>query len=272
MTKLRVLDLFSGIGGFSLGLERTGGFKTVAFCEIEEYPRKVLNKHWPKVPCHDDVRTLRAEPGSADIVCGGFPCQDISKAGKRAGVSGARSGLFRELVRTIRVVGPKYAIMENVADLLHRGMGDVCGELAEGGLRVEWDCVSAADVGAPHYRDRIWIVTHADTRQQPSRAVPSDGRRRKGQGKRVRHPANSDPVRELQPGWCFSHVWRRPFYGGQGSMEWRDHWRDRLSALCRVDDGVSRRLDEARPLGNAVTPDIPELIGRAILQAEGLTP
>jgi DNA (cytosine-5)-methyltransferase 1 len=259
--KLRVLDLFSGIGGFSLGLERTGGFETVAFCEIEPYPRAVLKKHWPKVPCYEDVRTLTAAPGSADIVCGGFPCQDISKAGKRAGTTGARSGLFRELVRTVRMVRPKYAIMENVADLVHRGMGDVCGELAESRLHAEWDCVSAADVGAPHYRD---------VRQQSLWPVSSDGRRRKGKGKGkgAWHSANADSQGELQPGWCFSYVWRRPVHSRAPSLGWGQHWRDCLGSLCRMDDGVSRRLDEAKPVGNAVCTAIPELIGRAILETE----
>lgn len=278
-SKLRVLDLFSGIGGFSLGLERTGGFETVAFCEIEPYPRAVLKKHWPGVPCYDDVRTLTADTlardGIAvDVICGGFPCQDVSKAGKRAGISGARSGLFWELVRAVRLVRPKYTILENVADLVHRGMGDVLGGLAESGLRVEWDCISARDVGAPHFRDRIWIVAYPDVREQQERAVSSDGRRGKGKGKGkgVRGDANANGLRKLQPGWCFSHIWGRPFYGGANLVGWREHWRDRLGALCRMDDGVSRRLDEAKPIGNSLLPDIPELIGKAILEAEGMTP
>jgi DNA (cytosine-5)-methyltransferase 1 len=120
---LRVLDLFSGIGGFSLGLERTGGFETVAFCEIEPFPRAVLKKHWPEVPCYEDVRTLTAERLAADgiavdVICGGFPCQDLSAAGKRAGLSGARSGLWGEICRLICEIGPRYAVMENVAGLL----------------------------------------------------------------------------------------------------------------------------------------------------------
>ena len=271
MTKLRVLDLFSGIGGFSLGLERSGGFETVAFCEIDAKCRAILRRHWPDVQQFDDVRTLgRVE---ADVVCGGFPCQDISQAGKRAGTSGERSGLFRELVRTIRLVRPKYAILENVADLIHLGMGDVLGELAESGLRVEWDCISAQDVGAPHVRDRIWIVAYPDARQQSNGSISSvrRGLKGKGKGKGERHHADSDSQWEQKPGWCFREVWRRPFHGGSNLMGWREHWRDRLGALCRMDDGVSRRLDEAKPCGNSLLPDIPELIGKAIMQAEGMT-
>jgi DNA (cytosine-5)-methyltransferase 1 len=269
--KLRVLDLFSGIGGFSLGLERSGGFETVAFCEIEPYCRAVLKKHWPDVPCYDDVRTAQFKPGSADIVVGGFPCQDISGAGKRAGISGARSGLFRELVRAIRVVRPKYAIMENVADLLHRGMGDVLGELATSRLHAEWDCVPAAAVGAPHERNRVWIVAYPGSREQPQRSAPSIRRRSKSKSKSVGRPADADHQGKLQPGWPFREIWRRPFHGGQSWVGWSENWVDRLGALCRVDDGISRRLDESRPVGNAVTPDIPELIGKAIMQAEGVT-
>lgn len=129
---LKVLDLFSGIGGFSIGLERTGGFETVAFCEINPFCRRVLAQYWPEVPILDDVRT--ADFPAVDVIVGGFPCQDVSRAGKRAGITGERSGLYRELVRAIRLVGPRYAIVENVAALLADGMGDVLGDLAEAGL------------------------------------------------------------------------------------------------------------------------------------------
>jgi DNA (cytosine-5)-methyltransferase 1 len=273
--KLRVLDLFSGIGGFSLGLERAGGFEPIAFCEIDGKCQTILAEHWPGVRQFSNIRHVgNGEWPAADVVVGGFPCQDVSGAGKRAGVSGERSGLFRELVRAIRMVGPKYAIMENVADLLHRGMGDVLGELAESRLRVEWDCVSARDVRAPHYRDRVWIVAHADVRQQPQRSIPSDGRRSKSKSKSKRfgHPDNANSQGELQPGWPFREIWRRPFHGGSNRLEWATDWRDRLSALCGMDDGISRRLDEAKPVGNSLLPDIPELIGKAIMQAEGLAP
>ena len=142
--KLRVLDLFSGIGGFSLGLERTGGFETVAFCEIEPFPRKVLAKHWPEVPCYEDVRTLTADAlardgiTKIDVITGGFPCQDLSVAGKRAGLGeGTRSGLWSEIVRLIGELRPGYLIVENVANLLagpseKRGgwFGRVLGDLA----------------------------------------------------------------------------------------------------------------------------------------------
>jgi DNA (cytosine-5)-methyltransferase 1 len=159
---LRVLDLFSGIGGFSLGLERAG-MRTVGFCEIDPFCREVLAKHWPDVPCHDNVTTREFQEGEADVICGGFPCQDVSLAGRRAGLAGKRSGLYRELVRALRVVRPRYGIVENVAALLSDGMGTVLGDLATIGFDTEWDCVPACALGAPHERDRVWIVAHADS-------------------------------------------------------------------------------------------------------------
>jgi DNA-cytosine methyltransferase len=163
--KLRLLDLFSGIGGFSLGLERSGGFKTVAFCEIDPFCRKVLNKHWPSVPQYHDIRELTADRLAADgigvdAICGGFPCQDISDAGARAGINGESSGLWSEFARLIGELRPKYAIVENVSALLARGLDKVLGDLAEIGYGSEFHSIPAAAVGAPHRRDRVWIVAY----------------------------------------------------------------------------------------------------------------
>jgi DNA (cytosine-5)-methyltransferase 1 len=268
---LRVLDLFSGIGGFSLGLERTGGFETVAFCEIEPFCQRVLAKHWPKVPIYDDVRDLAFRYGPTDVITAGFPCQDISGAGKRAGVSGSRSGLFWEVVRAIRVVRPRYTILENVADLLHRGMGDVLGELADCGLRVEWDCIPAYAVGSPQERNRVYLVAYPDERQRPDGCTHAvrRGIKGKGKGKGSGPAADADGQGQLQPGWPFREIGGWPVHRGTGSDEWRTNWLDRLGALCGMADGVSRRLDESKPVGNSLLPQIPELIGKAILEAEG---
>jgi DNA (cytosine-5)-methyltransferase 1 len=186
--KLRVLDLFSGIGGFSLGLERTGGFETVAFCEIEDFPRRVIAKHWPDVPCYRDVRELTAERLTADgiavdVITGGFPCQDISIAGKGAGLAGARSGLWGEIVRLLGELRPKVAIMENSSELLDRGFGQVLADLAALGYDAEWHCIPASYVGSPHIRDRIWIIAHRSTggrghgRRRANRCVMGSRRR-----------------------------------------------------------------------------------------------
>lgn len=159
---MRVVSLFAGIGGFDLGLGRAG-MATVGFVENNPFCQQVLRKHWPEVPIHGDVTTREFIEGEADVICGGFPCTDLSNAGKRAGITGEHSGLYRELVRAIRVVRPRFAIMENVAALLGRGLDTVLGDLAESGLDAEWDCVPAAVVGAPHERDRIWIVAHPNS-------------------------------------------------------------------------------------------------------------
>ena len=170
-SKLRVLDLFSGIGGFSLGLERTGGFETVAFCEIEDFPRRVLKKHWPGVPIYNDVRTLTADvlrrDGIAvDVITGGFPCQDLSVAGKQRGMGeGTRSGLWSEIVRLIGELRPEYVIVENVAALLagpseRRGgwFGRVLGDLAECGYDAEWEKHSGVSLGrSPSQRARLAV-------------------------------------------------------------------------------------------------------------------
>jgi len=161
MKPLRMIDTFSGIGGFSLAARWLGGIETVQFVEREPFCQRILAKHWPTVPIHDDICTFNPEPHSADIVCGGFPCQDISQAGKGAGLAGSRSGLFYELLRVVRLVGPRYIVLENVAAITYRGMDDVLGALAEAGYDAEWACIPAAAVGACHQRDRWWCVAYA---------------------------------------------------------------------------------------------------------------
>jgi DNA (cytosine-5)-methyltransferase 1 len=168
--KLKTLDLFAGIGGFSLGLERTSGFETVAFCEIEPFPVKVLNKHWPDVPVYNDVRELtherlRADGIFPDIITGGFPCQDISVAGSQKGIGeGTRSGLWSECARLLGEIRPRYAIFENVTALLNGERGDwfkrVLWDISEVGYDAEWHCISASELGAHHHRDRVWIIAY----------------------------------------------------------------------------------------------------------------
>lgn len=243
MTKLRVLDLFSGIGGFSLGLERAGGFETVAFCEIEPYCRAVLKKHWPNVKQYHDVNTLPLARGMADMVTAGFPCQDVSFAGAGAGLSGERSGLFWKVRRALRLVRPRIALLENVAALLSRGMGTVLGALAAVGYDAEWHCIPAGHVGATHERDRVWIIAHT---HEAGRQNTKGRKRPTWQKGRQILTAN--------------HVGPRP--------------RERATEpeVVRVAHGVSANVDAVAALGNAVVPQIPELIGKAIMQAEGMTP
>jgi DNA (cytosine-5)-methyltransferase 1 len=272
MTKLRVLDLFSGIGGFSLGLERTNGFETVAFCEIEEFPRRVLAKHWPDVPCYDDVRTLTAARLAADgiavdVICGGFPCQDISNAGRGLGLSGERSGLWSEIARLVGELAPRFVVVENVAALLGRGLGDVLGDLASLGYDAEWHCIPASALGAHHRRDRLWLVAHPNG--EPERALPignaaafacpGDGSEVLAHAIGERQPRQGQPVFAFCPATGSYRQAVDAFASGLGDL-WRIE-----PAVGRVAHGVPDRLDRLKALGNAVVPQIPELIGNAIL-------
>ncbi len=241
---MNVLDLFSGIGGFSLGLERAG-MRTVAFCEIDPHCRRLLGRHWPGIPIIDDVRS--ADFPTADVITGGFPCQDLSESNVRGtGLAGKRSGLWRELLRAIRLVRPKYAIVENVAALLNRGMGTVLGDLAEIGYDAEWHCIPAAAVGAPHLRERVYIVANpAEAERGPidpacERVAWSDSLPQWTEG-----PGGFAPV--------FEAAW-----GNDPIMV--------ADALSRMDDGIQIRMDGFNGCANAVLPQIPEAIGRAIMQ------
>lgn len=173
---MKVGSLFSGIGGFDLGLERAG-FKTAWFCEQDEFCQRVLRKHWPDVPIYDDITTLRGQDVEpVDALCGGFPCQDLSYAGKGAGIEGERSGLWSEYARLIGELRPRYVFVENVPALLTRGLGRVVGDLAALGYDAEWDCIPASAVGAPHRRDRVWLVAYPGRagRRQDSASAHGD--------------------------------------------------------------------------------------------------
>ena len=250
--KLRVLDLFSGIGGFSLGLERTGGFETVAFCEIEPFPRKVLAKHWPEVPQYDDVRTLTAERLAADgiavdVITGGFPCQDISVAGKRAGIAeGTRSGLWSECIRLVSELRPQYALFENVANLLagpsHKPgawFSRVLSDLASVGYNAEWENIPASALGAPHRRERVWLLAYP-SKERPTGEILCKDRAKSN---------HAFPRASLLPPYSHGMVTADGDYSLRGG------------------DGFPAFMGELNGYGNAVVPQIPELIGRAILEA-----
>jgi len=302
MKKLKVLDLFSGIGGFSLGLERTGGFETIVFCEQDKHCNKVLNKHWPNIPIarnieelyfdtewdgHCDIignclrdKELCGEESiiykpqnyfeNIDVITGGFPCQDISFAGARNGIKAERSGLWAEYHRLIDEIRPKYAIIENVEYLRKNGLGVVLNDLAGIGYDAEWACIPARAVGYPHQRKRLFIISYPSGQRQYEYI---------GEERHVQINSEWESASLYDQGkQCESEfIQVRPILSKGTFDNIRDTYpneRTAVSELCRVTDGISKGLDETRrkqrikQLGNAIVPRIAEIIGKAILEHE----
>jgi DNA (cytosine-5)-methyltransferase 1 len=235
-------SLFAGIGGFDLGLCRAG-LVPAWQVEISSYCRGILDRHWPEVARHDDVRTFPPRPFSewhVDLIAGGFPCSDVSKAGDAtrpaAGLDGARSGLWTEFARVVRVLRPRYVVVENVPELLSRGLDRLLGDLAELGYDAEWGSVPAYFFGAPHRRFRLIIIAY---------------------------PAG---------------LFRAPILGvqpiGDLSSYWRCGWPAYAARLRDMADGLSADLvrfgpcEDLSALGNAILPQLAEWIGRCIIAAE----
>ena len=275
---MKVGDLFSGIGGFSLAAEWTG-WETIWFSEIDDYASKVLKKHWPAVPNLGDITKIDwSSVERPDLLCGGFPCQPVSLAGKGLAQDDER-WLWPEFARAIHDLRPRYVVVENVPGLLARGMGDVLGDLAAIGYDAEWQVLSAADVGAPHLRRRVWIVAHPNGGRelQPQGSEP-DERGRVGDGgppSPVAHPecVNTGRYGEWWPsgvGW-----WERE--PGEALRITRERGRqedgvpDLESLLGRVAHGVPSRVDRLKCLGNAIVPQCAYRIFQRIAEWEGLT-
>jgi DNA (cytosine-5)-methyltransferase 1 len=280
---MKVLDLFSGIGGFSLGLERAG-MTTVAFCEINPFCRKVLAKHWPDVPIYEDVTKLRGQDvGPVDVISGGYPCQPFSLAGDRKGDEDDRH-LWPEMRRLVDECRPAWVIGENVFGHISMGLDEVLSDLETLGYTARTFVIPACAVDAPHRRDRVWIVAHNDGQrrrdqqigqpecsskadtynngtQRPLANAEDNGiRRRVKQSKsreKARHVANSKGV--------YAQGQYRRQREGQfgGGRRWEPE-----PSVGRVAHGVPRRVDRLRALGNAVVPQIPEIIGKAIMEIE----
>ena len=311
---MQVLDLFSGIGGFSLGLERAG-MKTAAFCEIDPYCRAVLAKHWPEVPCYHDIRTIREEfLGTVDLICGGYPCQPVSMAGKRKGKNDDRY-LWPEMFACIQHYRPAWVVAENVAGHISMGLDGVLSDL-EGEEYTCWPLViPAAGVAALHRRDRVWIIARRkdvdDTEsirrglRHTSHFVPTGGNEhascnagevmanayRSGERRMPRKEGAAPSEGEGKMGGEIRE-WIRLQLGGGSEDEfvsytagerWKEwqgfteddaekqpspqrgcRWRPEPN-VGRVAYGVPRRVDRIRCLGNAVVPQIPEIIGLAIM-------
>ena len=229
---MRVLDLFSGIGGFSLGLERAG-FQTVAFCEIDPFCRQVLKKHWPDIPVFEDVRTLDYA-GSVDVITSGDPCQRDSRANQ------SRDGqtMWPYTFAQIRKHRPIYVLRENVSGNIDTGtLGRVEGDLRKEGYEVRTYFIPAMSVGAPHHRPRTWTLAYSNSARSQKRDMP---------------PQPSKAQRREHS----MHV------GSHGV-----YWVGSEPPVLRRADDVPHRVDRIRALGNAVVPQIPEMIGRAIMEA-----
>ena len=300
---MNVGSLFSGIGGFDLGFE-WAGMRVDWQVELDPYCRAVLARHFPDAARYEDVREVgigNLDP--VDLICGGFPCQDLSSAGRGAGIDGARSGLWSEFARIVRELRPRYVVVENVPALLtgkgkrwDRGpIGRVLGDLAEARYDAEWACLSAGEFGAPHLRKRVWIVAYP-ARDAEAGAAPESGAERQrarsgGQRSRAEDLADTDTERqsgragelgspgrgELEDGGCAGadvpdadrdqHEGRAQALGGSAGAQLRDHWAAE-PAVGRVADGVPHRVDRLAALGNALVPQIAEWIGRRILDYE----
>ena len=236
---LTVGSLFSGIGGFDLGLERAG-MKVIWQSEIDTFASRVLKKHWPDVPNLGDITKVDwNKVERPDIICGGYPCQPFSTAGKRSGENDPRH-LWPAMHNAIRVLRPRYALMENVRGHLSLGFSRVLGDLAEIGYDAEWQIISAAAVGAPHKRDRVFIVAYAASKY---------GNGRKNKFVYSKQSETTSKFRNCnRPHLVINNDWLlEPNVG-------------------RVANGIPDRVDRLKGLGNAIVPQVAELVGALVVE------
>jgi DNA (cytosine-5)-methyltransferase 1 len=240
---LKIGSLFSGIGGLELGLERAGVGHTVWQVEKDEFCRRVLAKHWPDTVRYEDVTTVDwASVEPVEVLCGGFPCPPVSQAGLRLGMLDER-WLWPEFARAIRDLRPRYVVVENVAALLHDAdaFGSVLGDLAAFGFDADWSVVPACAVGAPHTRDRVFLLAYPAGADAPSEVPPQP----------------FDEERRAEPG------------GSGGRPGWSEWWLSEPD-VDRMADGVPRRVVRGplHAFGNAVVPQVSEVVGHLLLELE----
>jgi len=274
-----MLDTFAGIGGFSYAATKlVGGYRTTQFIEIDPFCQKILKKHFPFTPIHDDIRTFTAIPGQYDVICGGFPCQSISVAGNRAGITEeSRSGIFYELMRVIRMVRPRFVVLENVAAILNNGLDIVLGELSQAGYDAEWSVISASSLGACHRRSRWWCVAYTNDYGSPSSSISglddqannnsSKRSNQVGQSSRSIESSDSRVIQSFTKSTDsnskrlqrenFSKM-EREIWAKSSSRRLNPDWRSYVSKpiLRRGDDGLSYRVDRTKALGNSVVPQV----------------
>lgn len=246
---LTIGSLFSGIGGLEMGLEWAGLGPVRWQVERDEFCRRVLAKHWPDVKRYDDVCTIGAALERVDLICGGFPCQDVSSAGKRAGLAGSRSGLWREFARIVGIIRPRWVVVENVASGATRWVDAVVRDLAEFGYASLPIPLSASDVGAPHKRERVFVVAYCR----------DNGRAQLGKTDDCRSSRQHDEARRE------SHRRCAPMGFPPGPLGWSEQTEtDDQPFVRRVADGLPARLDLFRALGNCVVPQCAEVIGHIV--------
>jgi DNA (cytosine-5)-methyltransferase 1 len=268
-------SLFSGIGGFELGLERAiPNSRTLWQVEQDSYCQTILGTHWPEATIHNDVCQVgihNLEP--VDIICGGFPCQDISLAGKQGGIHAKRSGLWWQMHRIISELRPRVAVMENVPNLITLGLSEVLGSLSQIGYDAEWTIISAAQFGAPHKRERCFIVAYSNSirsRQTNNRGFSAINRdRRKIQQGGSQKSTDSNSTLSKRNRMSSRLEIKKPKIDNTFYQTGLGYWGKTKtpSAICRMDDGIPYRLAKLRALGNAIVPQCSEYIGQKIVQS-----
>ena len=251
---VRHLDLFSGIGGFALAAQWVGGIETVGFCEIEPWAQKVLNKNFPNVPIHGDIKTLDPKNyGPIDLITGGYPCQPFSSIGKKKGKEDSRH-LWPQMFSVIKRSRPSWVLAENVAGHVTMGLDAVCCDLENEGYTTRSIVIPACAVGAPHQRDRVWLVAHSASERE-QRIMAKRGRETAKDEGSGGHP-NGELIR-----------------GNTRSTEggWKNQWALE-PRMDRVVDGVSRRVDRLRGLGNAIVPQVVAEILRCMMSVDSYLP
>ena len=275
-----MLDTFAGIGGFSYAADKlVGGFKTTQFIEINPFCQKILNKHWPNTPIHNDINTFTAGIGQFDCITGGFPCQDISVAGRQEGITEeSRSGLFYSLMRVIRMVRPRFVVLENVAAILNNGLDIVLGELSQAGYDAEWAVISASSLGGCHRRSRWWCVAYTNDYGSSSSSLDeindetdSSSQERQNEISEFTGSSKSSDsriVRSFKRNVTNSNSKRlqrqilrkmeRGIWTAEHTRRLNPNWRQYVSKpiLPRGSDGLSFRVDRTKALGNSVVPQV----------------
>ena len=281
---MKLLDLFSGIGGFSLGMEATKKIKTIAFCEKDEFCRKVLKKHWSNIKQYNDIRSINGKEIAADIVSGGFPCQPFSVAGKRKGTEDDRY-LWDEMLRVITEVKPRWVVGENVQGIINIDNGlvlrQVQTDLEAQGFQVQCFIIPASGVGAWHQRNRVWIVAYSDkfrcTQHNETKKEKFEWRSKTSfMSSSSQDVSNSDKERIFSTKTTRNNGKneKKSFneYIGGCSSTYRgkiiqNYWATEPN-VGRVAHGIPNRVDRIKSLGNAIVPQIAYEIGQAILKAE----